>query len=429
MIANDANVKSRTEEDTLVPIPELPFCETRRVHDTPNDPAENPLQDDGENEDCNNSPFYLYLHGRLGKNGVMEMTHNEPRRLVGKWLVALSQIDFNQKPKIAVESEDISILVLARKEYDRSFKQFVNSVTQTRGIVVENNDNAYVNFPHAAVIKLKKSTGQFATTPEGLYNFAEWRELVVHEMNEAFQDYVCKLDLQRGCEFEYRIVNSWNFAKNYDKQVLIFPIFGPKTRRLLDFPEVDSSEFKQMIENLITHTDAVLGFGKFSNIRSNIAVECSVAEHNGPAGKGHECFYDYDPDGHLLRNVRQDPESVFGKRVFFEYNESQRNYIPVGIAKQTSQPVNLKLTKIAIRLISSDTRYPLCCDGSINLTLHFIPENEFVMARSSNQTRIDEGKNVSSNVSNTVALLFSNNYVNIDSSNFDLSIKGKAKTK
>ena len=408
-----------TEQSGSVNIP-LPFCEiASKDIVTPHDVVER-----GIKETNYSNPFYLYFHGRLNDDGIIEMTHNEQRTLTGNWGVALSQIDFKQTQTIAVKSEEIPMLILSQAHHKKSYDYFLSTAMANRAVVVEQAKNDYFeNFPHASIIIPQKLSGESAKTPEGRFTFEDWRDIVVYEMNEAMNGISMNLNLDRRCDSDLRIVNSWNYAKispNISpRSVIVFPIFKMKTRKLLGIPELDTPEFKAMINKLIDTKDSVFGFGNFNLVRRNLAVECSIVEHNGTAEKGHLCYRNDDPEGHLLRNIRQEPNILFGHRLFIEYNNEDRLYMPVCTSVNKDEPFTL--SRVRIRLLSSDSRHPICCDGPVNLLLHFVPEPEFMRTlQSSSQNHGHESVK-------SIYLKFSNNYVDVDSSNFDITLSGKIK--
>ena len=415
---NPAESKSLEEMTAALAASSLPPMQNTRSKNQGQQPVTNPETNRFVEEPFGaQNPFYLFMHGNLDKDGCLVMKHSYPRRMEGIWSVALAEIEFTQREAIFTEAEDIEYLVCAKREDHMAYLSFLSEIKNFSKQYSVFQPTEFTNFPHACLMKFTYGAyGSVPRTPEGYYTFEVWKDEMSKRMNNI--DHVLEMGLYRHDAVEYRIVNSWNYANNYKMKVFVVPIFGPKTRKLINMPELLTKEFHDMINKMVNNQDTVLGHGKFNRSkRGNITVTCNIAEHNSETGKDHVCFSNVS-EGHVLRHVTQNSHTHWGERTTVTYDKDKRLYIPVGINSYTGSPSDLKLTATSVRIITSDQNNPICCEGPVNVTLHAVPADHAY-----NQLTTDVSLQLDQNdkkpKQNSVTLMFEKNANNIESTSYD----------
>lgn len=309
--------------------------------------------------DNNCDDFHLFLQGKVYR-GEISISTGVPRSLAGHWEMALETLHCNTTDEFEIEAEELMFIMCAREEHESDFKDVRNRMHSEFHIHTDYSKGLYDQVPFASLLIKKNRDGSFTKTPRGKFT----PQAYVDAMNQALRpnDYYfyhgsgvhLLFDKNKPTALEL----NWNYALLHFKKVIMLPIFGQKSRRLLGMPDLGTMQFTNMINGLTSNMNILLKNNALPRPDTPLLVECNLCEHNGVASNFlHKCKTHYD--GHVLNIITRN-----GGKVSVVYPKEQRKYIPLQSAA---------FTRVTLNITSAESRIPFNINGIVNAVLHLRP--------------------------------------------------------
>ena len=321
-------------------------------------------------------PFSLFLSSSRDRPGRLNLKIAESKKLRGKWNVSLRDISYKRQRYEEFVEEPIYYLFLTTnpenvtKLRKKSFPYVEETPKETDLVLIELLKNETVpGFTNGAVYATLRTRSndcdEVTATPYGFFNIDEYIGCLNGFMTANGYNWLTNgsIQLESGRTIIYP--GGYSGAVKHDRDdTVVVPIFGPKTRKLLCYPEFGSPDFINMLRILSENKRKPFALTK-NNLKAHqgdLVVTCNVAEENGGILSAPHSYY----DNRILRFINQSPNIHTNDGDPCHHSFDCRNKIHVPIKEGIYDEVNM-------RILYEDTGDEVVFNDSIRATIDFEP--------------------------------------------------------